>query len=131
MRKSLLLALAIAGLVICAKAQSAQNLILYPSPVTMNSILNVQYDLYNNTPAPITGVVHTSAKINGVYKGVINNYMLTAPVLPGQTTQINFSIPVTYTDFNPIGNNIVIIWPSESINEDGSATATVYVMPQN
>ena len=132
MKKILLSAFAIVCTAVCVKAQVVQNLVLYPSPVMMNSVLNVQYDLYNNTSNPISGVIPTSAKINGVFKGVVNNYSLPAPILPGQSAQIHFGMPVNPTDFHPFLNGIVIIQSETDVIHDGnSETATIYVTPQN
>jgi len=129
MRKMLLSSIFVLCAAIAAKAQIAQSLVLYPSPTAMNSMLNVQYNLYNNTPNPIT-TVQTSAKINNVFKGVINTQTLATPLLPGQTVPVNFAISVIPADF-ALGTNIIIVFPTGDVfnNPEEGAGSSAYITP--
>ena len=124
MKQYLFLFLAACLFSIGAHAQTLNNLVISPSPVPMNGVLHVDYDLFNNTTSPLNGPVNSHVKVNGLDLGVMNVHSLSGALLPGQFVHISFPLVANApNNFSP-GGVIIIVWPSGSAwigNSEGEA----------
>jgi hypothetical protein len=115
MKRNFFLLLAVCLLSFAAKAQTVHmnNFMVNPPVVPLNGVLNVDYDLINNGPAPILGNIDSHLSVDGMDQGIKNTYMLTAPLFPGQFVHIAFTLLASPTNgFHIQSNSIVIIWPT-------------------
>jgi len=133
MKKQLVIVLLLCLISFGLKAQTMQNFIVSPTSVPFNGTVHVDYDFLNSSSANITGTIDSHLKVNGLDLGIVNNYLLAGPLLPGQSTHIAFDITAgNGNNFDILSDNIIIIWPTGGFTDNGSdGQASVYVTNPN